>query len=344
MTASRYAASAAADTASSMAVPSPSAQSARTISTVRFCDVPMNDGRLGPPPRRRSPLLPGRLHLVRFHTAQVNGQVTELKYRINVDTQDHQAAKQLEMNEAGFCNLKLDQAVPFQPYARSRALGAFILIDRLTNATVGAGMVAFPLRRAFALPWQPLTVDKPARAGLKRQKPCLLWFTGLPAAGKSSIANLVEQRLFALGRHTYLLDGENLRHGLSQDIGFTSGDRVENVRRVTEVARLLVDAGLIALVSLISPFRAERQRARELVAEGEFLEIFVDTPLAECERRDPKGLYRKARQGAVKNLTGIDSAYEAPERPDLRLDTTTLDAGECADRVLALLHERGLLA
>ena len=291
----------------------------------------------------RQPLPPGRVYLVRFHTAQVNGQITELKHRINVDSLKHQAAKHLEMNEVGFCNLKLDQAVPFQPYVKSRAMGAFILIDRLTNETAGAGMVAFPLRRAFALPLQPLSLDKSARSALKHQQALLIWFTGLPGSGKSTIANLVEQRLFALGHHTYLLDGNNVRHGLCQDLGFTDEDRIENVRRVTEVARLMVDAGLITLVSMISPFCAERQRAKELMVAGEFLEIFVDAPLAECELRDPNGLYHKARRHTAKNVTGIDSVYEPPPFADLRLDTTLSCADDCADQVLALLIRRKLI-
>ena len=291
----------------------------------------------------RQPLPPGRVYLVRFHTAQVNGQITELKHRINVDSLKHQAAKHLEMNEVGFCNLKLDQAVPFQPYVKSRAMGAFILIDRLTNETAGAGMVAFPLRRAFALPLQPLSLDKSARSALKHQQALLIWFTGLPGSGKSTIANLVEQRLFALGHHTYLLDGNNVRHGLCQDLGFTDEDRIENVRRVTEVARLMVDAGLITLVSMISPFCAERQRAKELMVAGEFLEIFVDAPLAECELPDPNGLYHKARRHTAKNVTGIDSVYEPPPFADLRLDTTLSCADDCADQVLALLIRRKLI-
>jgi bifunctional enzyme CysN/CysC len=221
--------------------------------------------------------------------------------------------------------------VAFEPYRSNRTLGAFILIDKLTLGTVGAGMISFALRRSTNIQWQALDVDRRARAELKHQQPRCVWFTGLSGSGKSTIANLVERKLHAEGRHTYLLDGDNVRHGLSRDLGFTEADRVENIRRVAEVAKLMADAGLIVLVSLISPFRSERQMARDLFAPGDFIEVFVDTPLHECERRDPKGLYAKARAGLLKNFTGIDSAYEEPEAPELRVDTMTLRAEECAD-------------
>ncbi|HEY0309752.1 MAG TPA: sulfate adenylyltransferase subunit CysN, partial [Luteimonas sp.] len=269
------------------------------------------------------PLLPGRPYWLRIGTRTVGAQVTEIKHKVDVNTQEELAAKSLELNEVAYCNLYLDQPVPFEAYADNRQLGAFILIDRQTNATVAAGTLDFALRRAGNIHWQHLEVDKAARARIKHQAPRCVWFTGLSGAGKSTIANLVEKRLLAMGHHTYLLDGDNVRHGLNKDLGFTAEDRVENIRRVAEVARLMVDAGLIVLVSFISPFRAERRMARELFGEGEFLEVFVDTPLAVAEERDVKGLYAKARAGQLRNFTGIDSPYEIPERPEVVLDTTS---------------------
>jgi bifunctional enzyme CysN/CysC len=242
------------------------------------------------------------------------------------------------MNDIGVVNISTDRPVPFEPYERNHRLGSFILIDRLTNETVGAGMIDFPLRRAANLHWQAVDVDKSARARQKFQKPFCLWFTGLSAAGKSTIANLLEKRLFAAGKHTYLLDGDNVRHGLNRDLGFTEADRVENIRRVTEVARLMVDAGLAVLVSFISPYRAERDAARSLFQPGEFIEVFVDTPLEVCEQRDPKGLYAKARRGELANFTGIDSDFEPPLHPDLRLDTVKYTAEQCVDRILYALE------
>ena len=285
------------------------------------------------------PLLPGRPYWMRIGTRTVGAQVTEIKHRVDVNTQEELAAKSLELNEVGYCNLYLDQAVPFERYADSRELGAFILIDRQDNATVGAGTVDFALRRAGNLHWQHLDVDKAARARIKYQRPRCLWFTGLSGAGKSTIANLVEKRLTALGRHTYVLDGDNVRHGLNKDLGFTDADRVENIRRVAEVARLMVDAGLIVLVSFISPFRAERRMARALFGEGEFIEVHVDTPLAVAEKRDAKGLYAKARAGALRNFTGIDSPYEPPEAAEVVLDTVAEAPEALADRLVALLLE-----
>ncbi len=283
------------------------------------------------------PLLPGRPYWLRIGTRTVGAQVTEIKHRVDVDTQEQLAAKSLALNEVGYCNLYLDQAVPFEAYADSRALGAFILVDRHDNATVGAGTIDFALRRAGNIHWQHLDVDKAARARIKHQRPRCLWFTGLSGAGKSTIANLVEKRLTALGRHTYVLDGDNIRHGLNKDLGFTDADRVENIRRVAEVARLMVDAGLIVLVSFISPFRAERRMARALFAEGEFLEVHVDTPLAVAEARDAKGLYAKARAGELRNFTGIDSPYEAPEAAEVVLDTVAEAPEALAERLVALL-------
>jgi bifunctional enzyme CysN/CysC len=239
--------------------------------------------------------------------------------------------------------LELSSAIAFEPYTDNRDLGGFILIDRLSNHTVGAGLLHFALRRSQNVHWQALDVNKRARAELSHQKPCVLWFTGLSGAGKSTIANLVEKKLHAEGRQTYLLDGDNVRHGLNKDLGFTDEDRVENIRRVAEVARLMVDAGLIVLVSFISPFRAERRLARSLVEGGEFFEVFVDTPLAAAEARDAKGLYKKARRGELKNFTGIDSPYEAPEHPEIKLDTTVLGAEAAAERVIAHLREAGII-
>ena len=284
-----------------------------------------------------APLLPGRPYLLKIGTRTVGASVTEIKHKVDVNTQDELAAKHLELNEVGVCNLHLDQPVAFAPYADNRALGGFILIDRQTNATVAAGTLDFALRRAANIHWQHLDVDKAARAALKHQVPRCLWFTGLSGAGKSTIANLVEKKLLALGRHTYLLDGDNIRHGLNKDLGFTPEDRVENIRRVAEVARLMTDAGLIVLVSFISPFRAEREMARALFAPGEFLEVFVDTPLAEAERRDVKGLYAKARRGELRNFTGIDSPYEPPSQPELHLRTSEADPLALANQVIAAL-------
>jgi bifunctional enzyme CysN/CysC len=288
-------------------------------------------------------MLQGRSYLLKIGARTVPATVAPLKYKVNVNTLEHIAAKTLELNDIGVCGLELAQPVVFEPYAENRDLGGFILIDRITNTTVGAGLLHFALRRSQNVHWQAVAVNKSARAGLKRQKPCVVWLTGLSGAGKSTIANLVEKRLHALGRHTYLLDGDNVRHGLNKDLGFTAADRVENIRRIAEVSRLMVDAGLIVLVSFISPVRAERRMARELLPEGEFFEVFVDTPLAVAETRDPKGLYRKARRGELKNFTGIDSPYEEPEHPELRLDTTTLSVEQAADLILEELHTAGII-
>jgi bifunctional enzyme CysN/CysC len=281
-------------------------------------------------------LLPGRPYWLKIGARTVGATVTEIKHKVDVNTQERLAAKHLELNEVAYCNLHLDQAIAFESYADNHPLGAFILIDRQSNATVAAGTVDFALRRAGNIHWQHVDVDKSARARIKHQQPRCLWFTGLSGSGKSTIANLVEKRLLAMGQHTYLLDGDNVRHGLNKDLGFTDEDRVENIRRVAEVARLMVDAGLIVLVSFISPFRAERRMARAMFAEGEFLEVFVDTPLALAEQRDVKGLYAKARAGQLGNFTGINSPYEIPERADLHLVTTT----EPADVLAALVVER----
>ncbi|MDO8379804.1 adenylyl-sulfate kinase, partial [Phenylobacterium sp.] len=268
----------------------------------------------------------------------VGASITEPKYKVNVNTMEHLAAKRLELNEIGVCNLSLDAAIAFDPYKDNRDLGGFILIDRISNRTVAAGMIHFALRRSQNVHWQALDVDKAARAALKGQRGRVVWLTGLSGSGKSTIANLVEKKLHANGRHTYLLDGDNVRHGLNKDLGFTDEDRVENIRRVAEVAKLMVDAGLIVLVSFISPFRAERRLARDLQAKGDFVEVFIDTPLAVAEARDVKGLYKKARAGELKNFTGIDSPYEEPEAPEIRIDTTKTSPTEAAEMITAWLE------
>jgi bifunctional enzyme CysN/CysC len=284
------------------------------------------------------PLPPGRSYLLKIGARLVGASVTEIKHRVNVNTLEHTAAKRLELNEIAHVNISLDQAIPFEAYAYNRDLGGFILIDRISNRTVGAGLLNFALRRADNIHWQHTDVSKASRAALKSQRGRVVWLTGLSGAGKSTIANLVERRLHALGRHTYLLDGDNVRHGLNKDLGFTEEDRVENIRRVAEVAKLMVDAGLIVLTAFISPFRAERQLAREILNEGEFVEVFVDTPLAVAESRDVKGLYKKARSGQLKNFTGIDSPYEAPEAAELVIDTTKVDPVAAAEQIVAWLE------
>ena len=287
------------------------------------------------------PLLPGRPYLVKLGTQTVGATCATPKYKIDVNTREHLAARTLALNEIGVCNLSFDRPVAFDPYDQNRHTGGFIVIDRFTNDTVGAGMLHFALRRAHNVHWQAVDVDRDARAAQKAQTPRIVWLTGLSGAGKSTIANLVEQRLHALGKHTYLLDGDNVRHGLNRDLGFTEADRVENIRRVAEVARLMLDAGLITLVSFISPFRAERDMARALAGPDEFVEVFVDTPLAVAEERDPKGLYKKARKGELKHFTGIDSPYEPPAQPELRIDTVAESPEAAADRIVAyLLRER----
>ena len=286
------------------------------------------------------PMLPGRSYAIKCGCQTTTATISSLKYKLNVDSLDHVAGKTLELNEVGSCNLSTVRPLVFDPYAENAETGSFILIDRFTNATVAAGMIEFGLRRATNIQWQALSIDKTARAGLKGQRPCVLWFTGLSGSGKSTIANMLEKRLHALGRHTYVLDGDNIRHGLNKDLGFTDADRVENIRRVAETARLFVEAGLIVMVSFISPFRSERRMARELLQEGEFVEVFVDTPLEICEARDPKGLYRKARAGLISHFTGIDSDYEVPEQPEISLKTSDISADALTDIVLAELRRR----
>ncbi|WP_433667652.1 sulfate adenylyltransferase subunit CysN [Nocardia sp. CA-136227] len=289
-------------------------------------------------------MLPERPYLCQIGTMTVQARITKPKHKVNVNTLEQTATNTLALNEIGVCNISFDRPVPFDPYADNRDTGGFILIDRLTNTTVGAGMIAHSLRRSDNIHWQAVDVDGPARQALNGHRPQVLWFTGLSGSGKSTIANELERRLHALGCHTYLLDGDNVRHGLNRDLGFTEADRVENIRRVTEVARLMADAGLIVLASFISPFRAEREAARELIGPDQFCEVFVDTPITVAEQRDPKGLYKKARRGELANFTGIDSPYEPPEDPDVRLDTTTLTPQAAADRILAELRRTGVVA
>ncbi len=285
-------------------------------------------------------LLPGRSYILRTETDEASATVTELKHRLNINDFAEEAAKSLEMNEVGVVNISTRTPIAFDAFAENRSTGAFILIDRITNATVGAGMIQHALRRAENIHWQSLDVDKRARSDMKHQRPAVFWFTGLSGSGKSTIANLLEKKLAATGRHTYLLDGDNVRHGLNRDLGFTDADRVENIRRVAEVAKLMADAGLIVLVSFISPFRAERRLARELMAGGEFVEVFVDTPFEECARRDPKGLYARALRGEIKNFTGVDSPYEPPENPEIRLQTVGRTVEEMVDILDDWLAER----
>ncbi len=290
-----------------------------------------------------APLLRGRDYLMKIGTKTVGATVSPLKYKINVNTLEHVAAVKFELNDIGVVNLQLDRPIAFDPYQVNRDTGGFILVDRASNDTVGAGMLHFALRRAHNVQWQALDVNKTARAAMKGQKPCVLWYTGLSGAGKSTIANLVDKKLHSTKRHTYLLDGDNVRHGMNKDLGFTAADRVENIRRIAEMSKVLVDAGLIVSTAFISPFRAERDMARALLGQGEFIEIFIDTPLAVAEQRDPKGLYQKARRGDLKNFTGIDSPYEAPEHAELRIDTTSLSPEDAAETIFAYLQSHGIL-
>jgi bifunctional enzyme CysN/CysC len=285
-----------------------------------------------------TPLLPGRTYLAKIHHKEVIATVTAIKYLDDINTGAHLAAKKLQLNEIAVVNISFSQPVTFEPYAINQTLGSFILIDRMTFETLGAGMIDFALRRASNIHWQALEIDKRERAALKHQKQRCVWFTGLSGSGKSTLANWVEKRLYAEGRHTYILDGDNVRHGLNRDLGFTAVDRVENIRRIAEVAKLMVDAGLIVLVSFISPYQAERKLARELFDNDEFIEVFVDTPLEECERRDTKGLYAKARCGELKNFTGIDSPYEPPEAPEVHVRNTVGSIDVCVEQILKVLN------
>jgi bifunctional enzyme CysN/CysC len=291
-------------------------------------------------------MLPGRSYWLKLGTQTATANVQQPKYQINVNTMEHVAAKTLELNAIGVANLSTDRPLVFEAYEANREsspnrdLGGFILIDKFSNATVAAGMIHFSLRRAQNVHWQATDITREARAGAMRQKPAVLWFTGLSGAGKSTIANLVEKKLARMNRHTFLLDGDNVRHGLNRDLGFTDADRVENIRRVGEVAKLMTDAGLIVITAFISPFRAEREMVRQMLPAGEFIEVFVDTPLADAEKRDVKGLYAKARSGQLKNFTGIDSPYEPPEDAEIRIDTTGLTPSEAADRIVDYLLDR----
>ena len=289
------------------------------------------------------PLLPGRPYALKIGARTVSAQITEIRHEINVNTLEERAAKSLPLNGIAVCNLSLDRPIGFDPYSEVPDTGGFILIDRMTNATVGAGMIRFALRRSQNIHWKALDVTKGTRARDLGQKPAVIWFTGLSGSGKSTIANLVEKKLRFEGKHTYLLDGDNVRHGLNRDLGFTDADRVENIRRVGEVAKLMVDAGLIVLTAFISPFRSERRLARELLGAGEFFEVHVDTPLAVAEARDVKGLYAKARSGALKNFTGVDSPYEAPEAPEIVVDTASMTPEVAAEMIVERLRDGGYL-
>ena len=282
-------------------------------------------------------LTPGRAYWIKLGTQTISASIQAPKYQVNVNTLEHMAAKTLELNAIGVATLTTDRPIPFEPYQKNHALGGFIIIDKMNNSTVGAGMLSFSLRRSQNVHWQALDVSREVHAGLKNQKPAVLWFTGLSGAGKSTIANLVEKKLVRMNRHTFLLDGDNVRHGLNKDLGFTEADRIENIRRVGEVAKLMTDAGLIVVTAFISPFRVEREMVRKMMAPGEFIEIFIDTALEEAERRDVKGLYKKARAGQLKNFTGIDSPYEPPYAPEIHIDTAKLTPEQAADLIVERL-------
>ena len=279
-------------------------------------------------------LIPGRSYFLKIGTQTISATVAEPKYQVNVNTMEHVAAKTLDLNSIGVANITTDRSIPFAPYAENRILGGFILIDKMTNATVGAGLINFALRRAKNIHWQSIDITRDQRANLKNQKQAVLWMTGLSGSGKSTIANAVEKKLASMKCHTFLLDGDNVRHGLNKDLGFTDADRIENIRRVGEVAKLLTDAGLIVITAFISPFQSEREMVRDMMAVGEFIEVFVDTPLQVAEKRDPKGLYAKARSGQLKNFTGIDSPYEVPENPEIHIDTTKMSIDEAVEHIV----------
>jgi bifunctional enzyme CysN/CysC len=289
------------------------------------------------------PMLPGRPYLIKCGTRTASATISSLRHKVDVDSLEEIAGRTLELNEVGVCNLSFERPLAFDAYDSNRTGGGFILIDRITNRTVAAGLIRFALRRSTNIHWQAQDVDKAAHASLMGHKPCCLWFTGLSGSGKSTVANLLEKRLFASGKHTFILDGDNVRHGLNRDLGFTDADRVENIRRASHVAKLMIDAGLIVMVSFISPFRAERRMARDLFPQGEFVEIFVDTPLEICEKRDAKGLYKKARAGQLPNFTGISSAYEAPENPEIYLAGGTDSPEALAERIYEFLEAKGYL-
>ena len=291
----------------------------------------------------QSPLLPARQYFMKIGTKTITATITNLENKFNLQTHGEDPAKTLTLNDIGTCKISLDTPIAYDPYDNVQEMGGFILIDRISHHTVGMGMIKYGLKRADNIHWQDTDIDKARNATQKNQTPVLLWFTGLSGSGKSTIANAVQRKLYGIGAHSYLLDGDNIRHGLNRDLGFTDQDRVENIRRVAEVSKLMIDAGLITLVSFISPFSAERQQARNLVEENEFIEIFIDTPLEEAEKRDPKGLYKKVRAGELYNFTGVDSPYEAPENPEIRIDTLQKTPTEAADEICAILQKRGFI-
>ena len=288
-------------------------------------------------------LLPERNYIFRFINSYVSGKITNLEHKININSYEKIAAKSLGLNDIGYCKIALSKSIFFKSYSSNNQLGSFVIIDQFNNLTVGAGMIDYELRRSSNISWHEMTIDKKKRSSMNSQKPCTVWFTGLSGSGKSTIANILEQKLHQLNKRTYLLDGDNVRHGLNKDLGFTDADRVENIRRVAEVSKLMTDAGLITLVSFISPFKSERKMARDLFEKNEFLEIFVDTPLQECEKRDPKGLYKKARSGKLKNFTGIDSDYEKPISPEIKLQTLSKNPEELADEILNYMKKNNII-
>ena len=291
----------------------------------------------------QEPMLPERNYIFRFNNSYINGKITDLVHSINVNSFEEVASKKLNLNDIAYCKVAIDKMHGISSYSNNQKLGSFVIIDPYSNKTIGVGMIDHALRRSSNISWHEMSINKKTRSELNSQKPCVVWFTGLSGSGKSTIANILEQKLHTAGKRTYLLDGDNVRHGLNKDLGFTDTDRVENIRRVAEVSKLMVDAGLITLVSFISPFKSERQMAKDLLSSDEFFEIFVNTPLEECEKRDPKGLYKKARAGELKNFTGIDSLYEEPENPDLILDTTSSNAEELTDQIINFLQLKKII-
>jgi len=291
----------------------------------------------------QEPMLPERNYIFRFNNSYINGKITDLVHSINVNSYEEVASKKLNLNDIAYCKIAIDKMHAISSYSNNQKLGSFVIIDPYNNKTIGVGMIDHALRRSSNISWHKMSINKKTRSELNSQKPCVVWFTGLSGSGKSTIANILEQKLHTIGKRTYLLDGDNVRHGLNKDLGFTDTDRVENIRRVAEVSKLMVDAGLITLVSFISPFKSERQMARDLLSSDEFFEIFVNTPLEECEKRDPKGLYKKARAGELKNFTGIDSLYEEPENPDIILDTASSNAEELTDQIINFLQLKKII-
>ena len=291
----------------------------------------------------QEPMLPERNYIFRFNNSYINGKITDLVHSINVNSYEEVASKKLNLNDIAYCKVAINKMHAISSYANNQKLGSFVIIDPYNNKTIGVGMIDHALRRSSNISWHKMSINKKTRSEFNSQKPCVVWFTGLSGSGKSTIANILEQKLHTIGKRTYLLDGDNVRHGLNKDLGFTDADRVENIRRVAEVSKLMVDAGLITLVSFISPFKSERQMARDLLSADEFFEIFINTPLEECEKRDPKGLYKKARAGELKNFTGIDSLYEEPENPDLILDTASSNAEELTDQIINFLQSKKII-